>query len=39
MSRQESSRFAAATTNDNSEIGRLNEDEIRMPAVADVLFK
>ena len=27
------------TTNDYSEIGRLNEDEIRMPAVAGVLFK
>jgi hypothetical protein len=27
------------TTNDYSEIGRLNEDEILMPAVTVVLFK
>jgi hypothetical protein len=27
------------TTNDYSEIGRLNEDEILMPAVTGVLFK
>jgi hypothetical protein len=27
------------TTNDSSEIGRLNEEEILMPAVTGVIFK
>jgi hypothetical protein len=38
-SRQESLRFAAANNKHYSEIGRLNEEEILMPAVTGVLFK
>jgi hypothetical protein len=38
-SRQESLPLPLQTTNDYSEIGRLNEDEILMPAVTGALFK